>query len=538
MQGKIETKVGIFVLAALSILLYMGFKIGALRLNKSSFASYTMYFKDTSGLSKKAEVQIAGVKVGWVENVALASSDSGKVRAETTIMINKKYKLYNNAFAKVRQDGLLGPKYIEIVPGDSSLTTLPHGGTLKEPTVSPVSVDELMSQFQKIATHVEDITESFKDSVGGVQGKEQLKNIFRNLDKATEKIASFSEIVDRSLNRNEDNIDVLLSVGNDIKSLAKKLENKVIPTFQTSMEKISDVFDRDFSHVSNKLSSTADAIEDASQQAREGMRSISSIAEKIDDGKGTFGKLVNDETTYNDLKVAAAGIKNYFAKVDRLQIVFDSHFEGMHRPAENYLFEDSKGYFNMRIHPNDDHFYMLQIVTSEKGTVDRTEEHKTYCDINGNPVDTDSLNNVLTRDQLENIFRVKTELFKRNSLSVGLQFGKIFNNLAFRFGLFENSAGVGVDYDIPFTTEKFRWVTTLEAFDLAGWNRKDDRRPHIKWINKVFMMKNLYVTFGADDFVSKRNANAFFGAGIRFGDNDIKYLLSSLGGASGLANTR
>ena len=37
---------------------------------------------------------------------------------------------------------------------------------------------------------------------------------------------------------------------------------------------------------------------------------------------------------------------------------------------------------------------------------------------------------------------------------------------------------------------------------------------------------------GADDFISKKNANVFFGAGIRFGDDDVKYLIPSLGGAS------
>jgi hypothetical protein len=41
-------------------------------------------------------------------------------------------------------------------------------------------------------------------------------------------------------------------------------------------------------------------------------------------------------------------------------------------------------------------------------------------------------------------------------------------------------------------------------------------------------MKNLYTTFGVDDFVSRHNANPFFGGGLRFGDDDLKYLLSAL----------
>ncbi|MFC1845565.1 MlaD family protein [Candidatus Dependentiae bacterium] len=524
MRGKVETLVGVFILAALGIFLYMGFKIGSFRFDRGRYASYSMYFKDISGLSRKAKVKIAGVEVGWVEELNLISD--GDARARARVMIHKNYELYNDAYALVRQDGLLGPKFLEIVPGDPLLNRLPHGKTLSEPGKDPVAVDELLQKFKTIATNVEEVTESFKDAIGGQKGSDQLRAIFNNLDRASEKIASFSDLVDRSLSRNADNIDVLLSVGNDIRSLARRLEESVLPTFQTSMEKISDVFDRDFDRVATRLDSTAEAIDEAAVQAREGLRNISSVAEKIDDGKGLLGKLVNEDETYRDLKVAVGGLKNYFSQMDRMQIVFDSHFETMYRPAENYTFEDTKGYFDMRIHPDDDHFYAVQLASSEKGRVQRYEVHREYFDDDNNPVNTDAL--ALER-KVEHTLRRREEIFKRNTITFGVQFGKVFKDLAVRFGLFEGSAGLGVDFDIPFNTDKLRWVTTLEIFDVAGWSRKDDRRPHIKWINKMFLLKNLYFTFGADDFISKNNASAFFGAGIRFGDDDVKYLLSSLG---------
>jgi len=534
LRGKTETYVGIFILAALGIFVYMGFKIGAFRFDRDRYASYTMFFKDISGLSRKADVKVAGVKIGWVENLQLISKDD-ITRAQADVMVHRDYQLYKNAYALVRQDGLLGPKFLEIIPGDPLLRELSAGAVLREPSVAPVSIDDLLQKFKNIAEHVEDVTESFKDAIGGRQGSEQLQKIFNNLDRASERIASFSDIVDRSLTRNEGNIDAILSVGKDIRRLSKKLEDDVLPTFQNSMVKISDVFDRDFDRVATKLEATAESVDEASIQAREGLRSISSVAEKIDEGKGLLGKLINEDETYHDLKVAVQGIKNYFSKIDRLEIVFDSHFEGMYKPAENYEFEDSKGYFDMRIHPNDDHFYVMQIVSSEKGRVERSELHRAYADDDGNLINTNDL--TLNR-KVEHVFRVKKELFKRNTISLGLQFGKVFNRIALRFGLFEGSAGFGIDFDIPLGSDKFRWVTTLEAFDMAGWNRKDDRRPHFKWLNKIFMFKNIYVTFGADDFISRRNINAFFGAGLRFGDDDVKYLFSTLGSSVGSFSKR
>ncbi len=469
--------------------------------------------------------------------------------AQAKAMIQRDYKLYSDAYATVRQDGLIGPKYVEIVTGDPFLSELKPGQALARPSAEPVSIDELMTQFKQIAANVNDVTESIRDAVGGYEGREQLRMMMSDLQTTAAQLSSFSSVLERSFLKNEDNIDSILEIGSTVKRLASTIETGLIPSFQDSIERISNVFDRDFNRIASKLESTAGAIEDASLQARDGLRNINSVAEKIDEGKGLIGKLINEDETYRDLKVAVQGFKNYVTKVDRLQIIFDSHYEGMIRQAENYLYEDSKGYFDMRIHPAEDHFYLVQLATSEKGFVDRKEIHRSYLDKpldrRSDPTIINPADNVYTGGdpalvsfrEYGDFFREEVSTFQRNTIKLGLQFGKIFKDVAFRFGLFEGTAGVGVDVDIPFKSDKVRWVTTLELFDMRGWNRLNDRRPHVKWLNKMFVFRNLYLTFGADDFISKRNASAFFGAGLRFGDDDVKYFISNLGvGSPGISN--
>lgn len=516
----------------------MAFQVGAFRFDRHQYASYTMYFKDISGLSRKAEVKIAGVKVGWVEDLDLIV-EGGDTRAKARVMVHKNYKLYNNAYALVRQEGLLGPKFLEINPGDPLLERLSSGATLSQPSTAPVSMDEILKKFKEIADNVEDVTGSIKGAIGGMQGGQQLQSIFKNIELASEKIASVADMMDRTILRNEENIDTFLSIGSDIKHLSLRLESEILPSLKNSFEHASDVFDKNFSSIADKLGVAVESIDGAAIQAREGIRNISSVAEKIDQGKGLLGKLINEDETYRDLKVAANGLKNYVARMDRLQFVFDSHFESMYRPGENYKYEDGKGYFDIRIHPNDDHFYALQLVSSEKGRVIRKEQWTDFFDRQQHWDETPDRDprwvkpKDLTDYTHDDVYDQRKVKIKRNTISFGLQFGKSFDNIGVRFGLFEGSAGVGVDLDIPFNTEKFRWVTTLEAFDMAGQNRINDRRPHLKWINRVYMFRNIYMTFGADDFISYKNANAFFGAGIRFGDDDVKYLISSAG--SGLS---
>lgn len=536
MRTNVETSVGFIVLLSIGLFIYMGFHVGAFRFDRDKYNKYTMHFSDISGLSRKADVKIAGVKVGWIEDVRLLTD--GKLEVEADVMILKNCTIHKDAYAIARQEGLLGAKYVELVPGDPLLERLTPGSIIRKPSVTPVGVDELLHQFKTIAGNVAEVTQSFKEAVGGIDGAVLVKESFENLHVAVKRMASFSESLERVMDRNEDNIDAFLRAGADVRHIVDKLDHHILPTIQDSVVKVTAAIDRDLHRIASKIESTGEAFEDASVQARDGLRSISSVAQKIDDGKGLLGKLVNEDETYKDLRVAIQGFKNYLTKIDRMQIVFDMHWETMHRPAEHYEFEDSKGFFNVRVHPNEDHFYVVQLATSQKGYRTQDEvsfvyrEPTTRFPINvANPAAFPKL-----QDAILNQFTQETTKFTRNSMRVGLQFGKIINNMAFRLGLFEGSAGIGFDLDLPFGTENFRWVTTLEAFDLNGWNRVDDRRPHVKWMNSMYFLRNVYFTFGADDFASKQNASAFIGGGIRFGDDDIKYLLSGLSGASSSTN--
>lgn len=528
MRGKIETQVGVFVLAALAVFAYMGFQIGAFRFDRGRYVPYVVYFKDLTGLARKADVRIAGVKVGWVETIHLLTE--GAVQAEAQILVDKQYTLHQDAYAIVRQQGLLGPNYLELIPGDPLLPSLSPGQALSRPSKDPVGVDELLQKFKSIADNVEGVTASLKEAVGGEVGQGQIRSIVDNLSTTAQKFASFSEAIDKAVSRNEGSVDSFLRMGENFERLSKSLETDILPAFKDSVGKISTVFDRDFNRVATKLESTTGAIEEAALQARDGLKSIGSVADKINDGKGLLGKLVNDDEPYRDLKVAVKGLRNYLAKMERLQIVFDAHVESMHRPAENYNHCDSKGYFDVRIHPAQDYFYQLEIVNSEKGWRNRVDIDKEYATPCGRPVDPDTL--VLSdANKLDFVYNQKFDIFTRNTIKFGLQFGKVFKDVALRCGLFEGTAGLACDVDFPFKTDKFRWVSSAQIFDFSGWNRKHDRRPHLKWLNSIFFMRNLYFTFGADDFASKRNANIFLGAGIRFGDDNAKLLLSS-GGSS------
>ena len=544
MQIKTETSVGLFILVALGIFFYMTFNIGVFRFDRRDYYPYTVYFKDVSGLQKKADVKIAGVKVGWVESIELLQD--GDLQAKAHIMVHNRYHLYRDAHAVVRQEGLLGSKYLEVIPGDPMLPALGSGQALGKPAQPPVNIDELLQRFKVIATNVEDITGSLKDVIGSEE-RDQLRSMMDNFSSAANSMAAFSATLDRTLQHNESNIDSMLS---DFKDLARDVRTGW-PSVQHGIENVSTAVDRDLNRIATKFETSADAIEEAALQARDGLRSVAEVADKINEGRGLLGKLVTEDETYHDLKSAVQGLKNYFAKVDKLGIVFDAHSENMWGIGENFVDhidsdidkKDAKGYFGVRIHSAEDRFYLLQAVGSRKGWVQRYTENKRFNGASGLIPDDCStgpltdLGVTTTKVQIYDNQCEETTIQYRGGLKFNLQLAKTFSDVALRFGLFENTGRVAIDYDIPFRNDRFRWVTSLEVYDFYGDDRLNDQRPHLKWMNRMFMFNSMYMTFGADDFISKQNANAFVGIGMRFGDDDVKYVLGSLSGASGLMKT-
>lgn len=501
MRIKAETSVGLFMLIAIVIFLYMTFQIGVLRLDRSRYYDYTVYFYDVSGLNKKSDVQIAGVKVGWVDDIELVNNGQ-QVRAIVKIL--KNYTLHQDAYGLIRQDGLLGTKYLEIMPGDQRLPLVKPGGVLMKPSKEPVAVDAILTEFQDISRNLHDITNAIRDVLGGDIGSRRLERAIDGFTQATESFTELARAMDGVVDKNRLSLEDIIT---DLRAFSRDLKED----FPALVRDVRDGIDRvttQFEHVASPLGT---------------------VAEKINKGEGVLGKLVGDEEMARDARLAIEGVKNYFETIDRLAVVFDCWSEAMYGYGNFMDFRDAKGYFNVRLHPTEDYFYLLGLMGSYSGKIIRTDSHREWAINECEPLIPQEMDLPdWARLKFAPIKRVQTRLL--NTYLLNAQLGKIYDNLAFRVGLFEGSAGVGVDYEIPFETDKFRWVTTLEAFDFHGFEQRFcDHRIHLKWLNKLFFSESLYMTFGADDFISHTNRNAFFGMGFRFADDDVKYYVSKVG---------
>lgn len=539
---RTETRVGIFILGAIAVFLYLSINIKILRLDQHQYYEYKTYFDDTGGLELKAPVRIAGVDVGWVESVVL--HDGGK--AEVDMRINKRNKLARNAYATIAQEGLIGTKILEIDSGDPSTGLLMPGSTLAMPGKSPASISELMDQFKGIATSIQSLATSLKTVFATPQGERNMKEALTGMAKASNKIADFSEVLDRTIRKNEENMNMTLV---DMKKVMSHLDVG-IPSIKNDFNNIKLAFADDalphFSTASEKAGSAFKDVGESAVQVKETFKETEQVVEKINTGKGVIGKLINEDEVYNDLKKTIKGFKDYVSKTQALGISVDMHSETLIRDWWG------KGYLDLKIRPTDDYFYMLQIGSSEYGNIERkeilydrydNEGHRLIPsqyfkkELAGEPqsgskeADNRTASKVAVinnPDKLEKITRTKNDIF------FGFQFGKRFNHLILRAGLYENTFGVGCDYYAYTPHKKFHLVTSLDIYDFNGSRRydyrdnRDDKRWHVKWSNKIFFMNNMYTVFGIEDAISRQNGTPFFGGGMRFNDDDLKYVFSML----------
>src|SRR5580765_6873378 len=174
-------KVGLFFLVVLFLAGILIFKIEDLRVGKKGGKTVVVAFPDVSGLDDKAVVRLAGVRVGKVAKIKLVEG-----RAFVTIDLDGDVELRQGASAAIANLGLLGEKYLELIPGPIGAAPLPQDSVLTGNQA--VSFDQVTKLARDIEMDVKDITASLRGALGGPEGEQTTKAIVANIERITEEL--------------------------------------------------------------------------------------------------------------------------------------------------------------------------------------------------------------------------------------------------------------------------------------------------------------------------------------------------------------
>jgi phospholipid/cholesterol/gamma-HCH transport system substrate-binding protein len=138
---SVEFIVGLFLITGIAAVTYLSVVISGVSAFESDGYQLFAKFENSSGLKRGASIEIAGVKIGRVDNISL---DSETQESRVLLSIDAGVEVQDDAVASIRTAGIIGDKYIKISTGGGDL--LVNGDEIIE-TEPSISIEELVSKY-------------------------------------------------------------------------------------------------------------------------------------------------------------------------------------------------------------------------------------------------------------------------------------------------------------------------------------------------------------------------------------------------------
>lgn len=139
---NIELLTGIFVIIGIACFTWLAVSVAGATFREQPGYTLTARFTSISGLRQGAIIEGAGVRIGTVSGIDF---DPESFEAIVSLRLNEDVPVQEDAIAAIRTQGIIGEKYIKIIPGGFE-ELLSDGDEIYE-TESAISLEELVSRY-------------------------------------------------------------------------------------------------------------------------------------------------------------------------------------------------------------------------------------------------------------------------------------------------------------------------------------------------------------------------------------------------------
>lgn len=519
--GAAAIKVGVTIIV-IALLGFFSFRFVSKGLKSGGGYRVWCIFHDATGLVDKSRVQIAGLNIGEIVERKLEGAF-----ARVTVRLQPGTELWSNATVFKKSASLLGEFYLEIDPGTSESPDPVTGHMQKNHilkdgdqipnVVEAVSTSDILVQVNETLPVLRAILQDVRKLTQG-----PLQDIAKSVQNGVDKNSAAAEKLLHHID------DIALDVrgmtsgeaSNDVK---KSLEN--IREITESVKSLVGKGGNQMDSTGDKLRQDLDKIGSAVDNLNKTLENMQTVSEKVKNGEGTVGRLLNDETIANNVEQITSDAGGFISSITRLQTLV-----GL-RSEYNVLSNSLKTYVQVKIQSRPDKYFLVELIDDPRGTRSTTRTLTTTDDPSKpQTVDTQTIT-------ITNQFRFSFQLAKRIFLLNG------HLALTGRFGIKESTGGVGADVEIPMALVS-PWMRTL-SFSLDLFDFQANIYPRLKVLAALEFFKHLWIVAGVDDVFNGRGPGAgvsigrdyFFGAQLTFTDDDLRGLLT-IGGAALLSSSR
>ncbi len=274
MKKRDDVLVGIVMAVAIIVAI-----MGSLWLARGGLSKgYALYakFPWSSGLKQGQPVLLAGVNVGYVDQVELRQDGT----VLTTFRVGKSYKVPQGTVATVIPNGIFGDMAIALTPKRPNPLSIPENDTIPVGPSAP-GIAELTSKGDSIATSVNAITTALQKELVAAGGIADMRKtlassnaLVLNMNRLVTQFSAVAAEQNRQLSLTQASLRRATS-GIDSAKIDSTLKN-----VQATSENFA-ILSADFQKTSAKLDS---------------------VIAKANNGPGSVGLALNDPGAYNDVR--------------------------------------------------------------------------------------------------------------------------------------------------------------------------------------------------------------------------------------------
>lgn len=272
---RLELRVGIAAGVALLLLAIVIFTVGKITFGQSGYP-VNIFFSFVDAINPQADVLIGGgVKIGYVDSITILEE-----RIFVRVMIDRKVRIPVDAKFQILSKGLMGDKYINVIPQSGSNEFLEAGAQVQG--MEPANMDKAFERLNTLA-----------DSIKSLLGDPEMKS---SLVDALRSFSSLSQRLDRIVAQNQGPL------------------NRIIQNFSAASGEVES-FSQDlkvFSDTANQVLSpqNAENLKVTLENLKKVTARLDAATVQMDQGKGALGVLINDPQVGKDLKSLVRELKD------------------------------------------------------------------------------------------------------------------------------------------------------------------------------------------------------------------------------------
>lgn len=166
-KSRIELGVGIFIVIGLIILVSFVFFISDFQFIKPGY-QFDVVFGFANGLREGAPSRFAGVDIGEVKALRVFyDPEALKTKARVRVWVKEDSRIPSDSQVWINTLGLLGEKYLEIIPGANYNALVKAGDTIIGQ--DPVAMAEITEETKKLILKIEQATGGLNDLLARIK---------------------------------------------------------------------------------------------------------------------------------------------------------------------------------------------------------------------------------------------------------------------------------------------------------------------------------------------------------------------------------